>query len=129
MTSALILIVDDNATNLKLARVVLAGAGFEVRTANDAEEALHVLEVCRPRVVLTDIQLPGIDGLEFTRRLKGDPARSGLVVIALTAYAMVGDEERARAAGCDAYLTKPIDPDGLVRTVESFTSSPAPLKR
>jgi len=115
-----ILIVDDNAQNLKLARVVLHAAGYEVQTAIDAEEALETLSVFRPRLILMDIQLPGMDGLELTRRLKADPDRSSIVIIALTAYAMKGDEEKARAAGCDGYITKPIDTDALPRTVAEY---------
>ena len=118
MAGEALLIVDDNPTNLKLARVLLSGEGYEVRTANDAEEALQMLPTFRPRLILMDIQLPGIDGLELTRRLKQDPERRDIVIIALTAYAMKGDEEKAFAAGCDGYVTKPIDPDRLLATIE-----------
>jgi CheY-like chemotaxis protein len=117
MTGAPVLIVDDNVTNLKLARVILCGEGYEIRTANDAEEALGVLETFSPRLILMDIQLPGIDGLELTRRLKSDPRRSHIVIFALSAYAMKGDEEKAIAAGCDGYITKPIEPDTLLDQV------------
>lgn len=112
-----ILIIDDNEQNLKLARVILVAAGYEVRTAVDAERALAVLETFTPRLILMDVQLPGMDGLELTRRLKADPERSTIVIVALTAYAMKGDEEKARAAGCDGYITKPIDTDALPITV------------
>ena len=108
-----ILVVDDNPQNLKLTRVLLAAEGYEVRTAIDAEEALRVLAVFRPRAILMDIQLPGMDGLELTRRLKADPMRRQILVVALTAYAMKGDEAKAMAAGCDYYLSKPIDTDAL----------------
>jgi two-component system cell cycle response regulator DivK len=104
-----ILIVDDNPTNLKLARVVLAAEGYEVRVAVDAEEALTMLAGFHPRLILMDLQLPGMDGLTLTRRLKEDPATSDVAILALTAYAMKGDEEKARQAGCDGYITKPID--------------------
>lgn len=104
-----ILIVDDNPANLKLARVLLAGEGYRVRTAADAEEALLLLREFRPRLILMDIQLPGMDGLQLTRRLKSDPATRDIVVVALTAYAMKGDEQRVRDAGCDGYIPKPID--------------------
>ncbi len=106
-------IVDDNAANLKLARVLLTGEGYEVRTAADAEEALAGLEGFRPRVILMDLQMPGMDGFALTRRLKADPATREIVILALTAYAMKGDEERARAAGCDGYVAKPIDTRAL----------------
>ncbi len=118
-----ILIVDDNAANLKLARVLLSGEGYEVRTAGDAEQALELLESFRPRVILMDLQLPGMDGLELTRRLKADPTRRDIAVIALTAYAMKGDEEKARAAGCDGYVTKPIDTEELPRLVAGHLSA------
>lgn len=112
-----ILIVDDNAQNLKLARVVLTTAGFDVRTAVDAEAALHLLEDFLPRLILMDLQLPGMDGLELTRRLKADPRYDGVAIVALTAYAMKGDAEKALAAGCDGYVSKPIDVEGLPRLV------------
>jgi two-component system cell cycle response regulator DivK len=108
-----VLIVDDNAMNLKLARVLLVGEGFEVRTSCSAEEALQVLQAFAPQLILMDIQLPGIDGLELTRQLKSDPRYSSIAIIALTAYAMKGDKEKALAAGCDGYITKPIDADSL----------------
>jgi two-component system, cell cycle response regulator DivK len=112
-----ILIVDDNPQNLKLVRVLLADEGYQVKTAVDAEEALALLETFMPRLILMDLQLPGMDGLELTRRLKADPARRGIVIVALTAYAMKGDEAKARAAGCEGYVTKPIDVDALPRLI------------
>lgn len=121
-----ILIIDDNPTNLKLARVVLAGEGYAVRTANDAEEALRALATFTPRLILMDIQLPGIDGLELTRRLKADPATKDITIVALTAYAMKGDEEKARAAGCDGYITKPIDAITLPQQVAEHVARAAP---
>jgi CheY-like chemotaxis protein len=122
-----VLIVDDNPANLKLARVVLSVEGYEVRTAADAEEALVSLATFHPRLILMDIQLPGMDGLELTRRLKADPATRGIVVLALTAYAMKGDEEKARAAGCDGYVVKPIDTRTLPAVVaESLRKGAAP---
>ena len=121
-----ILIVDDNPANLKLARVLLSGEGYEIRTANDAEEAVQVLLTFRPRMILMDLQLPGMDGLELTRRLKSDPERQNILVIALTAYAMKGDEDKARAAGCDGYITKPIDPGTLPGAIADYLMSQAP---
>jgi CheY-like chemotaxis protein len=121
-----ILIVDDNAQNLKLARVILATEGYEVRTASDAEDALRVLSVFTPRLVLMDLQLPGMDGLELTRRLKADPRWRDLRVIALTAYAMKGDDEKALAAGCDDYVTKPIDVERLPVVVARHLATSPP---
>jgi two-component system, cell cycle response regulator DivK len=115
-----ILIVDDNPANLKLARVLLTGAGYEVRTAADAPEALAVLESFHPRLILMDLQLPGMDGFELTRRLKADAVHGHVVVLALTAYAMKGDEDKARRAGCDGYIAKPIDTRTLPDTVARY---------
>lgn len=112
-----VLVVDDNSQNLKLVRVLLRTEGYEVRTAVDAEEALGELEQFTPRLILMDLQLPGMDGLELTRRLKADPVRRNIAIIAVTAYAMKGDEEKARAAGCDGYVAKPIDIETLPRMV------------
>jgi two-component system, cell cycle response regulator DivK len=115
-----ILIVDDNLINLKLARVLLAGEGYQVRTAADAEEALALLQVYTPRLILMDIQLPGMDGLELTRRIKADPATAGTTILALTAYAMKGDADKALAAGCDGHITKPIDTRTLPAVIEGY---------
>lgn len=113
-----ILIVDDNAQNLKLVRVLLASEGYDVRTAVDAEDALALLDSFTPRLILMDLQLPGMDGLELTRRLKADPERRSISIVALTAYAMKGDEVKALAAGCDGYVAKPIDVEVLPRIVQ-----------
>lgn len=115
-----ILIVDDNPVNLKLARVLLAGEGYEVRTAGDAAEALELLETFRPRLILMDLQMPGMDGFELSRRLKATPANRGTIILALTAYAMKGDEEKAREAGCDGYISKPIDTRALPAEVARY---------
>jgi two-component system, cell cycle response regulator DivK len=112
-----VLVVDDNAVNLKLTRVLLRGAGYDVQTAADAEEALRVLHACKARLILMDVQLPGVSGLDLTRSLKADERTRDILVVALTAYAMKGDEEKALAAGCDAYVTKPIDTDALLALV------------
>jgi two-component system cell cycle response regulator DivK len=112
-----ILVVDDNVANSKLARVLLTGEGYQVRVAADAEEALKLLDSFSPRLILMDIQLPGMDGLELARRLKSDPARRDIIILALTAYAMRGDEDKARAAGCDGYVAKPIDTDALPKLI------------
>jgi two-component system, cell cycle response regulator DivK len=104
-----ILIVDDTPVNLKLTRILLVNEGYRVLTAASAEEALEVLRSFHPRLVLADIQLPGMDGLEMTRRIKQDERTRDIVVVALTAFAMKGDEQKAMDAGCDGYITKPID--------------------
>jgi CheY-like chemotaxis protein len=122
MPSNSVLIVDDTPVNLKLVRVLLSRQGFEVRTASTAEEALEMAQSFRPRLVLADIQLPGMDGLEMTRRLKAAPETQDTVVLALTAFAMKGDEEKAFAAGCDGYITKPIDTRTFPTLIRQYMS-------
>ena len=136
MAGVPILIVDDNPANLKVARLALQSDDFLVRTAGDAEEALRILPELRPRLILMDVQLPGMDGLELTRRLKSDPATRHIVIIAVTAYAMKGDRERVMSAGCDGYLSKPIDPlqlpaiiAGHLRAQGETPSPPQPDRR
>ncbi|MBI2569225.1 MAG: response regulator [Candidatus Schekmanbacteria bacterium] len=118
MAGESILIVDDSPINLKLLRVLLAGAGYEVRAARDTEEARAILASFSPALIFMDLQLPGMDGYELTRRLKAAPATAGITVVAVTSYAMKGDEEKAREAGCDEYVTKPIDTQGILDLVE-----------
>lgn len=122
MSGNSVLIVDDTPVNLKLVRVLLSRQGFEVRTASTAEEALEMAQSFRPRLVLADIQLPGMDGLEMTRRLKAAPETQNTVVLALTAFAMKGDEEKAFAAGCDGYITKPIDTRTFPALIREYMS-------
>ena len=120
-----ILVVDDNPTNAKLVRAVLLPCGYEVRTAIDAATTMAEVAAARPHLILMDVQLPGIDGLEVTRRLKADPATAAIPVLAVTAYAMRGDEERALAAGCDGYMTKPIDSHALRARVRELLGGDA----
>jgi CheY-like chemotaxis protein len=115
-----ILVVDDEPTNLKLLTVLLSRHGYQVHTASTAEEALTIAAKIRPRLVLADIQLPGIDGLEMTRRLKASPETKDTVVVAVTALAMKGDEQKALEAGCDDYLTKPIDVRSLPKIIRKY---------
>jgi len=117
MTGERILIVDDNRPNTRLLHFILADEGHEVRTAHDAADALAVLQEFTPRLILMDLQMPGMDGLTLTRKLKADPATRDILVIAVTAYAMKGDEDKALAAGCDGYISKPIDTQALPRLV------------
>jgi two-component system cell cycle response regulator DivK len=117
-----ILVVDDNESNLRLVTLLLQGRGYEVRTAVDARRALEVLEGFRPRLILLDIQLPDVDGLELTRRLKADPKTREIAIVAVSAYAMQRDHEKARAAGADGYISKPIDKDSFRQTVAAYLS-------
>lgn len=120
MAGEAILIVDDNPVYLKLIRVLLTAKGYDIRTATDAEEALAVLGTFRPRLILMDVQLPGMTGLELTQRLKSDPTTRNLVIVALTAYAMKGDEEKALHAGCDGFIPKPVDIKTLPSVVAGY---------
>jgi two-component system, cell cycle response regulator DivK len=122
-----ILVVDDSPVNLKLLRVLLTTEGYDVRTAADAAEALSVLAVVRPRMILMDLQLPGTDGLALTRELKSRPDTKDILIVAITAYAMKGDEEGALAAGCDGYVAKPIDTQKLPEMIRRMLGSPVEL--
>jgi len=115
-----IVIVDDSPLNLRITQLIFEKAGYEVHTAVDGADALKVITDFMPQLVLMDIQLPGIDGLEVTRQLRNDPANNSLIVLALTAYSMKGDERRALEAGCDGYIAKPIDTQTLTATIRSF---------
>lgn len=106
---ARILVVDDNPINLKLACDVLETCGYEIERAQDAEEALHIVKAKALDLILMDIELPGMDGLTLARMLKGDEATKRIAIVALTAFAMKGDDQKALQAGCDAYISKPID--------------------
>ena len=119
MAGPRVLVVDDNQLNLALARYVLEDDGFTVDEALDVDEAWARLRVHRPDVVLVDIQLPGTDGLSLVRAIKATPGLDDIPVIAFTAYAMQGDEQRFRAAGCDGYLAKPIDVHSFAGEVRS----------
>lgn len=125
MTGEPILIVDDNASNLKLLRLMLETEGYLVRTAEHAYAALQVLSGFTPRLILMDIQLPGMDGLALARELKANPRTAGIAIVAITAYAMKGDEEKALASGCDGYITKPVDTRRLLQQIAQYLVPPA----
>jgi CheY-like chemotaxis protein len=120
-----IFIIDDHPVNLELVKVLLVLEGYEVHTAGDAESALVLLPQVRPDLILMDVQLPGMDGLELARRIRADQTYNNLRIVALTAYAMKGDEEKALAAGCDGYLSKPIDTRTFPKMVASFLTDPS----
>jgi CheY-like chemotaxis protein len=109
MPAAKVLIVDDNPANLKLTAYLLSSRGYAVDTAVDAAGAMIALRACKPSVILMDLQLPGVDGIALTRAIKSDPRTSDIPILAVTADAMAGDDVRALAAGCDGYVSKPID--------------------
>src|ERR1039457_7193140 len=120
MTGNKILIIEDNILNLELATDLLEANGFVVASAPTAEEGLRLAREMLPDLVLMDFGLHGMDGLSATKNLKTDPATRHLTIVGLTAHAMMGDEELALNAGCDGYLTKPINTRTFVATVKKF---------
>ena len=120
MATARILIVEDNPLNLKLVRDVLTVSGYEVVAAPSGEEGVTLAQTCAPDLVLMDIQLPGIDGYEATRRIRAVPALAAVPIIAVTSYALSGDEAKTRAAGCDGYVAKPFSPRQLLAKIREF---------
>jgi two-component system cell cycle response regulator DivK len=115
-----ILVVEDQEDNRQILRDLLASAELDVIEAWDGEAALTVAASERPDLILMDIQLPGIDGYEATRRIKADPALSAIPIIAVTSYALSGDEDKARDAGCDAYVAKPYSPRQLLAKIREY---------
>ena len=115
-----ILVVEDNEMNLELASDILEANGYIVMQAQGGEEALQIAREHRPDLILMDIQLPEMDGLEATRLLKADANTNSIKVVALTAHAMLGDEEKARDAGCSGYIAKPINVRIFADTVAGF---------
>jgi CheY-like chemotaxis protein len=121
-----ILVIDDHLPNLTLTKAVLEAGGYEVTTAEDAEGAQDLLVGTPPDLILVDIALPGMNGLAFTRWLKADARLREIPVLALTAFAMAGDEVRALEAGCQGYITKPIDIHGLLRLIAQVLQIESP---
>ena len=115
-----VLIVEDNELNMKLFHDLLEASGLTILMVRNGIDALTVAKRERPDLIVMDIQLPEMSGLEVTERIKSDPDLRPIPVIAVTAFAMKGDEERIRAAGCEAYLSKPISIDRFISTVMSF---------
>ena len=118
--SKCILVVEDQADNRRILRDMLGNAGYELIEAESGEEALMAVEAQRPDLILMDIQLPVMDGYEATRRIKSNPGMKEIPIIAVTSYALSGDEGKARAAGCNAYVTKPFSPRALLAKVREF---------
>jgi two-component system cell cycle response regulator DivK len=117
---ARVLVIEDNVSNMKLATFLLESAGHTVLAATDAEAGIATAQAERPDLVLMDVQLPGMDGLRATALLKADAETRSIPVIALTALAMKGDEERIHSAGCDGYIAKPMAYREFLETVERF---------
>lgn len=123
-TKTLILVVEDNEANQLLTSAVLEREGYRVAVAATASEALERLHACTPNLILMDVHLPGLDGLSLTRQLKADPRTARIPIVALTAYAMIGDREQALAAGCAGYIPKPIDTRTFGDQVRQFMAPP-----
>ena len=115
-----ILIVEDQADNRRILRDLLGNAGYKLTEAESGEEALTAVEAERPDLILMDIQLPVMDGYEAARRIKSNPEMKEVPIIAVTSYALAGDETKARAAGCTAYISKPFSPRALLAKVREF---------
>lgn len=115
-----VLIVEDNELNMKLFRDLLEAHGYLTTGTSNGHEALNLVRTMRPDLVLMDIQLPQVSGLEVTRWIKDDPDLRSIPVVAVTAFAMKGDEERIREGGCEAYLSKPISVGKFIETVRRF---------
>jgi two-component system cell cycle response regulator DivK len=115
-----ILVVEDTEDNRQIMRDLLSSAGYDLVEAQDGAEGVAMAKSQRPDLILMDIQLPVLDGYEATRRIKADPAISHIPVIAVTSYALSGDEAKTRAAGCDGYVAKPFSPRQLLQKVREY---------
>ncbi len=119
-----IVVVEDNPVNREFMLALLEGEGYEVLTAQTAEAGVALARHERPAIILMDIQLPGTSGYEATRQLKADPATAAIPIVAVTALAMRGEEAKARAAGCDAFVTKPVNTQTLRATLRRLLAHP-----
>ena len=115
-----ILVVEDHEENRRIVRDLLTSVGYEIIEAVTGEEGVTMAESQRPDLILMDIQLPGLDGYEATRRIKANPASRQIPIIAVTSYALSGDDVKALAAGCDAYVTKPFSPRALLAKIREY---------
>ena len=118
--STLILVIEDQEDNRRIIRDLLSSAGYEIVEALSGEEGVNAAETYRPAVILMDIQLPGIDGYEATRQIKANPELMSIPIIAVTSYALSGDDVKAYEAGCDAYVSKPFNPRELLAKIREF---------
>ena len=118
-----ILSIEDQVDNQRIVRDLMASAGYQVIEAVRGDQGVSLAEQCNPDLILMDIQLPGLDGYEATRRIKANPKLRRIPIIVVTSYSLSGDEEKARAAGCDAYLAKPFDAMKLLAVVRQYLDS------
>lgn len=120
-----VLIVDDDPQNLELARNLLVHHGYDVHTAVTAEQVLQIIQAASPRLILLDLQLPGLDGFALTRQLKADPGTRHIIIVGVTDHALKGVERRAQEAGCDGYVAKPLDTRALPAQLAAYLASRA----
>ena len=125
MNAIRVLIVDDNEMFIEMAKFILTAAAYEVRTAPDASQALVQIPVFLPDLILMDVQMPVMDGIELTRQLKADPATKHIVIVAFTAYALRGDALKLQAAGFNGYIAKPVDVMTLAAEVRFWLEGPS----
>ena len=129
MNNKTILVIEDNELNMKLVRSLLKMSSYVMVEAVDAETGIKLAREKKPDLILMDIQLPGMDGLSATKIIKTDPSLKDTVIIALTSHAMEGDDKKVRDAGCDGYITKPIDTRNFLQTVDDYLNGPRDAKR
>jgi two-component system cell cycle response regulator DivK len=115
-----ILVIEDQEDNRRILRDLLSSVGYELIEAENGEDGVAAAAAARPDLILMDIQLPLLDGYEATRRIKAQPALSAIPIIAVTSYALSGDEDKARAAGCEGYVTKPFSPRELLAKIREY---------
>ena len=120
MGQRILVVVVSREDNRRILRDFLGAAGYDMIEAHDGAQALEKVAASKPDIILMDIQLPGIDGYEVTRRIKADPALAAIPIIAITSYALTGDDEKARAAGCDDYVAKPFSPRQLLAKIRVY---------
>ena len=120
MSDKIVMVVEDNEKNRKLMRVVLKSKGYNVIEATTGEEAIDTLKKQKPDIILMDIQLPGIDGITLVKQIKADANTNDIPIIAVTAYAMKGDEQKILSCGCNGYISKPIDTHELPNIIEQY---------
>jgi len=118
-----ILVIEDNENNLYLIRFILENNGFEVLEARDGSEGLELAIQKSPDLIMVDIQLPDISGLEVTKRIRASEFGASIPIVAITSYAMAGDKENALSAGCSGYIEKPIDPENIIAEINNYLSS------
>lgn len=120
MQNKMVLVVEDNALNMKLIRSLLQLSDFDILEAQDAESGIELAKKIKPDLILMDIQLPGMDGLSATQIIRKDPSLKDIPIVAITSYAMHGDEQKAKSAGCSGYIAKPIDTRSFLDTINEY---------